>query len=63
MNLEKVITQLEGKETLLIFLRDNFPDVLEKWKNKNAGVDETPADQTRDDADIPGVNQNDYRDK
>ena len=43
MNVEKIISQLESKETLLIFLRDNFPDVLEKWKNKNAGVDEIPA--------------------
>ena len=32
MNVEKIITELEGKETLLIFLRDNFPDVLEKYR-------------------------------
>jgi hypothetical protein len=38
MNLDKIISQLESKETLLIFLRDNFPDVLEKWKNKIAGL-------------------------
>jgi hypothetical protein len=32
MNVEKIVSELEGKETLLIFLRDNFPDVLEKYK-------------------------------
>jgi hypothetical protein len=43
MNVDKIISELEGKETLLIFLRDNFPNVLEAWKNRTAGVDETPA--------------------
>ena len=38
MNVEKIITQLESKETLIIFLRDNFPEVLEKWKNSNGST-------------------------
>ena len=38
MNVDKIIEELEGKQTLLIFLRDNFPDVLEKYKNRNAVV-------------------------
>jgi hypothetical protein len=42
MNVDKIISELEGKETLLIFLRDSFPNVLEAWKNRMAGVDETP---------------------
>jgi hypothetical protein len=32
MNVDKIISELEGKETLLIFLRDNYPDVLEKFR-------------------------------
>jgi hypothetical protein len=46
MNLDMIISQLENKETLLIFLRDNFPDVLEAWKNKNAGLPGQQDDST-----------------
>jgi hypothetical protein len=52
MNIDKVVSQLESKETLLIFLRDNYPDVLEKWKNRIAGAG-TPAATT----DADGTNK------
>jgi hypothetical protein len=48
---ELIQTILERYERLLLDLKNN----------NNAGVDETPATPNAD-ADIPGVNQNDYRD-
>lgn len=60
---EKLLLNINEYHNLLGFLNEKHKTVLDEWKNKNAGVDETPAaDETRD-ADIPGVNQNDYRDK
>lgn len=46
MNVEKIITELEGKETLLIFLRDNFPDVLEKYRLAQAQRQAADANRT-----------------
>jgi hypothetical protein len=47
MNIDKIITHLEGKQTLLIFLRDNFPNVLEKWKaHDRATIDNIDGETT-----------------
>lgn len=43
---QKVQSIAETYEKMLLFFKDN-PDVLEKWKNRMAGVDETP-DRTQD---------------
>jgi hypothetical protein len=60
---EKLISIVYEHKELLGFLNDKHRSILDEWKNKIAGVDETPAADETTDADIPGVNQNDYRDK
>jgi hypothetical protein len=44
---QKIESMAHNYYSILQFFKDN-PDVLEKWKNKNAGVDETPADDKTD---------------
>jgi hypothetical protein len=59
MNIDETITQLEGKETLLIFLRDNFPDVLEKYR---LALGQRQADRTGA-TDTDGPNRYGYNNK
>ena len=53
---DRIISKLEFVE----YIVQNYPNILTEWKNKSAGVDETPAD----DADIitRGPTRDDYRD-
>ena len=56
MNVEKIISQLESKETLLIFLRNNFPNVLDE-RNNSRGLNQSPtadADDSNHQSDLNG---------
>lgn len=41
---EKLISIVYEHKELLGFLNDKHRSILDEWKNKIAGVDETPAD-------------------
>jgi hypothetical protein len=44
---DKLISVVYEHKNLISFIDRNFPNVLEAWKNRMAGVDETP-DPTED---------------
>jgi hypothetical protein len=58
---ERIISKLEGACSLIEFLNLEYPDVLNKWKNKSAGL--AAHTQQSTDAATLVINQNDFRDK
>ena len=53
---DRIVSKLEFIE----YVYENYPKILTEWKNKIAGVDETPADE---DKITQGPTRDDYRDK
>jgi len=54
---DRIISKLEGAYDFIEYVNDNYPHVLIEWKDKIAGVDETPANA---DVNNPGEG-NDYK--
>ncbi len=43
---DKLLSNIQEYTSLLQFLDQEHPAILSEWKNKNAGVNQTPASST-----------------
>jgi len=56
---DRIFSKLEFIE----YVYQKYPNILTEWKNKNAGVDETPADDTMEITSPRDQLRHEYRDK